>query len=301
MKQLLNIKEVPVLRNLGRSEELARYYNDVKNYKILSREEELNLFKIIRGDNPILAKSARDKLIQCNQRFVIGVAKKYTNGEDLLDLIEEGNIGLMACIDTFNPDKGNKFITWAVWFIRRSIIFYRINSTLIKKSNVNRTYHAIAEASNKFLQTYERLPSDEELISIIDKEYGIKITNIDDIFNTSVTYIDSSMNDDEDNTTVGDGYSEFNRRCASSNIYEHTVENESNKHLALALINKLKKREKIVISMLYGIGYEREYSIQEISNKLNLSTERVRQISVGALVRLKYRASKIRAEIKPSF
>jgi RNA polymerase primary sigma factor len=154
---------------------------------------------------------------------------------------------------------------------------------------VNRTYHAIAEASNKFLQDFERFPTDAELTDIIERDYGIKIANMEDVFKTSVTYIDSSINDDEDNSNVSDGCLEFNKKCSSYNIYEEEVENDYSKSLALSLINKLSKRERKVITMLYGIGYEREYSFQEISWEINLSAERVRQISIGALERLKYR------------
>lgn len=268
-----------------RTETLMRYYDDIKKYKVLSQDEEIDLFRIIRSGKKIESQKAKETLINCNQRFIVSVAKNYGTNSNLLDLINEGNIGLIEAIDSYDTSKNIRFLSYAIWYIRRAINQYCINTSIVRKNNISKTYHAISSATNKFLQKEERLPTSAELLTILQNEYNINIKEVNDINETHIINIDDDYQSDDD--SYNPSIAEFNLYSASKNDVENTIDNEFNKKLLSNLLNILSPRDKQIIEMSFGIGYERPYEIQEIAKEIGLTNERVRQIKLVSLEKLK--------------
>ena len=160
---------------VNRTDTINTYLREIQKYPILTPNEEVELFvKMKEGD-----KEARNKLILCNQRFVFKIAKMYVSGDALLDVVDEGNIGLMKALDEsdFDVTKGTRFLTLAVWYIRREIVHYLINDVnLVKKSNSSKTSFHLNNVKSKFYCANGRFPSDEEIIEIFDKDYDIFVS-----------------------------------------------------------------------------------------------------------------------------
>ena len=175
-----------------RTETLIRYYDDIRKYGLLSQEDEIKLFQLLKNGSSSDKQKARETIINSNQRFVVAIAKKFGTNDNILDLISEGNIGLMEAVDRFDYTKGVRFSTFAVWYIRRAVNTYNINhGALVTKSNISKTYHVISQATNKFIQRELRQPTLEELRDIIVNEYNIDIKDVIDVLETSVVSIDN--------------------------------------------------------------------------------------------------------------
>lgn len=271
----------------ARTETLTRYYEDIRKYNVLSSEEEAEYFLMLKNGSDAEKNFARKQLVNSNQRFVVAIAKKFGTNDNVLDLISEGNIGLMEAIDKFDVTRGIKFATYAVWYIRRAINLYNINyGDVVTKSNISKTYHVISQATNKFLQREFRQPTLEELKEILLTEYDVDIKEVEDILDTHYISIDESDQKDDDNANVGDMLL-FNSTSASRNLYERESDYEFNKKLITNMLQKLTPREQEIIKMVFGIGYDREYELQEIGAKLGLTTERVRQLKFSVIDKLK--------------
>lgn len=284
---VVNLKS-PNTDYFERTETLVRYYEDIRKYDVMSLDEEVEMFELLKNGNKFEQKIARENIINCNQRFVVAVAKRYATNENVLDLINEGNIGLMEAMKEFDYTKGYKFTTWAVWYIRRAINQYCINyGNLIKKNNISKTYHVISQATNKFIQQEFRKPTLEELASILKDEYDVEIKSLDDIIDTKISSIDEGFNSDNDDDANIADMSLYNSFSASANDYEKISNGDFNKRLIVNLLRKLPEREKTIIKMTFGIGYDREYELQEIAKVLNLTTERVRQLKNNVIEKLK--------------
>lgn len=289
MRSIVNVKTTQNAI-FTRNETLVKYYEEVRKFNILSKDEENELFYIIRHGNPIEANKAKDKLINCNQRFVIAIAKRFASNNNILDLINEGNIGLMESIDTFDESKGFSFISWAVWYIRRAINLYSINNgSLIRKSNISKTYHIMSSATNKFLQMNCRQPTHDELLEMVQNDYGVTIKDACDMTETKVSSIDESFNLEDDDIQIPEVYV-FNTLTASNNSYEENIECDYKNTMITSMLNQLPKREQLIIKMNFGIGYDKEYKVAEIADVLRLTTERVRQLRAIALNKLKEKA-----------
>lgn len=284
---VVNLK-TPNSDYLERTETLVRYYEDIRKYEVLTNEEEIELFNLIKHGNKFEKQVAKEKLINCNQRFVVAVAKRFGTNDNILDLINEGNIGLMEALDKFKLEKGVRFTTWAVWFIRRAINLYCINyGNVVRKTNLSQTYHVVSQATNKFIQSEYRQPTLEELAEILKEDFDVEINNLGDILETKITSIDEGFNsNDDDGSNIGE-MSLFNEYSASVNDYEKISADDFNKKLISNMLLKLPEREREIVKMYFGIGYDREYELQEIAKKRGLTTERVRQIKNDVLDILK--------------
>ena len=271
----------------SRTETLTRYYEDIRKYDVMSEEKEVEMFNLFKNGNKQEQEYARNFIINANQRFVVAMAKRFATNENILDLISEGNIGLIEAMKDFDITKGNKFITFAVWYVRRAINNYCINyGNLVKKTNLSKTYHVIAQATNKFIQTEYRQPTLEELLEIVNKEHKADIKSIEDIIDTKISSIDEGFNSEDDDAAFGE-MSLYNSYSSSFNEYEKISNDDFNNKLISSMLGKLPEREKTIIKMVFGIGYYREYELQEIAEELGLTTERVRQIKNSVLKEIK--------------
>lgn len=259
------------------SEALERYLQDISKEEMVSTDEEVELAKRIRqGD-----KDALERLVKANLRFVVSVAKQYQGqGLELTDLINEGNVGLINAAMKFDETRGFKFISYAVWWVRQSILQALADKSRLVRlplnqigyvSKVNHFYH-------DFMQKNNRAPSLDEVADAL----GMEKSKVNAALLTSGKHI--SMNapliDDEDSCLL-DLLTNDDKGNADSSLISDSLKEEV--HHALDL---LPERESQVIRMYFGINTP-ELSLEEIGGKLNLSRERVRQIKEKALTLLR--------------
>ena len=259
------------------SDSLDKYLQDIGHEELLTLDEEVELAQRIReGDSKAL-----EKLTRANLRFVVSVAKQYQNqGLSLPDLINEGNIGLIKAARKFDETRGFKFISYAVWWIRQSILQAiaeqgrPVRLPLNQVSSVNK----INKALNKFEQENERRPSVEEIASSTDLpqekiEEAIKA-------NTKQVSMDAPFKDGEESSLADVLYSE-DSPSTDAELLKQSLREE----MAMAL-SVLNERERNVITAFYGLG-QAEMTMDEIGKKFGLTRERVRQIRERALRRLR--------------
>lgn len=293
----------------GNNEALASYLNDIRKYQVPTVDEEVELFNRIKnGDN-----SARDEIIQRNQRFVYAIAKIYARNEDeVLDYVSEGNIGLMEAIDSFDVERGFKFISYAVLYMRREMNYYmhNTNKTIRRSSNL-RFSKKVDVIKDKFYNENGYMPTDEDIVEILNNAYGANIKDVSDISDITVSSINSYM-DDEGYTLEDDD--EYNQKTKCELLYEGDVETNYNGSLVERILDgyknslieercnydyDLRKSQEIannsinILKMFFGIGYERIYSIEEISSKFHTDPQVVNDIKNNAL---EYIRNKVKLE-----
>lgn len=256
------------------------YLQEVTKYSMVSVEEEVQLsLRIRQGDHVALKK-----LIEANLRFVISVAKQYQNqGLSLADLINEGNVGLIKAAGKFDETKGFKFISYAVWWIRQSIIQAIYNHTRTVRLPINRISNIkkIARASACLSQIKEREPTDSEIAEYLDiQEHFVRENKGLSHFTMS---LDTPMNSDHDN--------DFSLKdiigTDALNSPDTAMLAESVKTDILRAMGKLKKRESDIIALYFGFAEEEAYNLHEIAEMMNLTRERVRQIKSSALLKIR--------------
>jgi len=266
---------------IDKEDSAAKFIKDIKKYDVLTDREERDLIvKAQNGDD-----SAREKLILCNQKFVLKVAKQYSNSNNLNDLIQEGNMGLMTAIDTFDISMDNKFLSYAVWYIRRSIVSFITNDdVLLTKSNNTKLMYKVNKIKKEFIDKNNRQPEYFEIKEILKEKYGIDVKEDCDLFDMSFNSIDSTFDMDDDKAFENSAI--FNSYTSTENEIIDEMDVESNKEYIKSLLGCLKEKERVVLSMAYGIGYYKEFTNYEIGQELGYSSERVRQIKNEAIAKL---------------
>lgn len=257
---------------------LEKYLTDIGRLELLTPEEEAELAgKIKQGDDLAL-----EKLAKANLRFVVSVAKQYQNqGLTLNDLINEGNLGLIKAARRFDETKGFKFISYAVWWIRQSILQAIVdNSRMVRLPNSKASgYNKINDAYRSFVQEFERDPTVEELAELL----GLSEREVQDVLNGTNRHvsIDAPVMEGED-ITMSDTISDESNNPEKDLILE-SLEHEVNHTLKL-----LSERESAVIKAFYGLGtFAQPMDMEEIAGMLDLSKERTRQIRDKAISKLK--------------
>ncbi len=259
------------------SESLDKYLTEIGRYELLTPDEESDLaMKASRGD-----KEAKEKLVCSNLRFVVSVAKKYQHqGVPLCDLIDEGNIGLMTAADKFDATKGFKFISYAVWWIRQSIMLAIQEHGKTVRLPLNKTgqLNKINKAINQFEHENQRRPTTDELAKLLDEDED----KIKDVLNaqTSVSSIDAPITDD-DSSTLGDVLANENSPQADKGLVLDSLRAD-----IAQFLKNLTPKQRAIIRMSFGLDGE-EKSLDEIGEEFNLSRERVRQIKELSIRKLK--------------
>lgn len=261
---------------------ISVYLKEINKYKVLTAAEEADLIKKMRNGDI----DARNRLIAANQRFIYAVAKRYGNDDNVLDLVNEGNIGLMQALDTFDASKGNRFLSYAIWYIRREINAYLNNDNLlIRKTNNTKTIYKLSKIKEKFYAENNRYPDVDEIAAILEAEYGLKIKDKTDLLDISTTSINTCFDDEDARAFENTPY--FTEKTAVDNDYLPVMDNDFNSAVSGALISSLTEREQTVIKMAFGIGYNKEYTNAEIAEELGMSSERARQLKNGAIEKMK--------------
>ena len=259
------------------SEALEKYLSEIGKEELLSSDEEVELAQRIRkGD-----QQALERLTKSNLRFVVSVAKQYQNqGLALPDLINEGNMGLIKAAEKFDETRGFKFISYAVWWIRQSILQARAEQSRIVRLPLNQvgSMNKINKMLSKFEQENERRPSIDEISEQIDLPED-KIDAAMQISGRHVS-VDAPFVDGEDNSLL-DVLVNYDAPMADRELVKESLQAEITN--ALQMLNE---RERNIIRAFYGIG-EPELTLEEIGHKYGLTRERVRQIKEKAIRRLR--------------
>jgi RNA polymerase primary sigma factor len=230
----------------------------------------------------ILVSEAKNELITRNLRLVVNVAKNYIGrGLSFLDLIQEGNIGLMKAIDKFDYKKGFKFSTYATWWIRQGTTRALIDHTKTIRIPVHMMefYNKVSKASRELISQSGREPSKEE----IAERLGVPIKKVEDIFRAVQDPIALQTPIGDDGTTIEDFISDKN----SPTPYSDTEKNNVTKNI-LKVLNTLTPKEAEIIRMRFGIGFDKDHTLEEVGRQFSITRERVRQIEAKALRKLKH-------------
>ncbi len=260
------------------SASLDKYLQEIGHEELLSVDEEVELAqKIRKGD-----RKALDKLTKANLRFVVSVAKQYQNqGLSLPDLINEGNVGLIKAAEKFDETRGFKFISYAVWWIRQSILQAIAEQSRIVRLPLNQvgSVNKINRELNKFEQEYERRPSMNEIADRIDLPEE-KIADAMKV-NTHHVSVDAPFSESEDGSLLD--------VLPSTDIpsADNELEKESLREEIVRALDLLNEKERTIVTAFFGIG-KQEMTLEEIGVKYGLTRERVRQIKEKAIRRLRH-------------
>jgi RNA polymerase primary sigma factor len=275
MRQLKITNKITARESLS----LDKYLTDIGKIPMLNADEEADLAQRIRAGD----KEALEKLTKSNLRFVVSVAKQYQNqGLSLSDLINEGNVGLMKAAKRFDETKGFKFISYAVWWIRQSILQAIVEYSRIVRLPLNKvgSYNKVNEAYVTFVQKFEREPSHEELGEILDvapKEIANMLKG-----NGRHLSVDAPLSGDDGDSTMLDLISSDQNDSPDENLMEESLIEEVAQGLSI-----LSVREVEVLSSYYGLNGMKSMTLEEIGELYGLTRERVRQIKERAIRRLR--------------
>lgn len=275
------MKEITTNKNIltENSDVLKDFFKDISKYPIYTGEEQIELARKMKAGDI----KAREKLITSNLRFVITCAKQYIGqGVSLLDLIQSGMLGLIQSLDKYDPDKGYKVLSFAVWYIRREILksIYNSGRTIRYPISYICKISKVKKAYEDFVNKYNRDPTEEEIIklaNITQKQYNSVILN-----KSYCSSLDTPLSQDEgmilsdiipDNSNI-----EFN-----DTFFKEAISKS---------LNCLNPREYKVITEFYGLNGEYERPIKEIAKEMNLGDERIRQIRKGAIKKLEKKCGK---------
>ena len=276
-----SMRQLKISNKITTRESLAldKYLNDISKIPMLTADEEAQLAERIRkGD-----EEALNKLTRANLRFVVSVAKQYQNqGLSLSDLINEGNVGLMKAARRFDETKGFKFISYAVWWIRQSILQAIVEYSRIVRLPINKlgSYNRVNQVFTSFVQKFEREPSEEELaelLNITPKE----VANLMKGQNRHIS-VDAPLSGEEGDATILDTMRSGEDSLPDNQLMEDSLKEEVQQGLSI-----LSPREVEVLSAYYGLNGYKALTLEEIGECYGLTRERVRQIKERAIRRLR--------------
>lgn len=275
MRQLKTTKSI----TNRESQSLEKYLQEIGRVDLITPEEEVKLaIKIKQGD-----QAALEKLTKANLRFVVSVSKQYQNqGLTLPDLINEGNLGLIKAAQRFDETRGFKFISYAVWWIRQSILQALAEQSRIVRLPLNKVglTNRISKAYSQLEQEFEREPTPEELANLLDME----VEDIASALSSSVRHVsmDQPLSDGEDSTLIDVMINQNAEKTDDELAFKASLKTEIDRSLST-----LTERQKDVIRFFFGIGVDHALSLEDIGEHFNLTRERVRQIKDKAITKLR--------------
>jgi RNA polymerase primary sigma factor len=255
------------------------YLREIGKIPLLNAQEELALAqKVVAGD-----KRAKDQMAEANMRLVVSIAKRYVGrGLDLLDLIQEGNTGLLRAVEKFDPDKGFKFSTYATWWIRQAI-----TRAIADQARTIRIPVHMVETINKLLRTQRRLtqelnrePSNEE----IAKEMEIDVEKVEHIMKIKqdISSLDASVRDDEEDSVLADFIEDEDTISP-----EESATNQLLKEHVKDMLGALTEREQKILKLRFGLEDGKSHTLEEVGQEFSVTRERIRQIEAKALAKLR--------------
>jgi RNA polymerase primary sigma factor len=255
------------------------YLREIGKIPLLSAEEELELaYRVKDGE-----KRAKDKMAEANMRLVVSIAKRYVGrGLDLLDLIQEGNTGLLRAVEKFDPDKGFKFSTYATWWIRQAI-----TRAIADQARTIRIPVHMVETINKLLRTQRRLtqelnrePTNEEIAEAMEIEVD-KVEHIMKI-KQDISSLDASIRDDEEDSVLSDFIEDEDTVSP-----EESATNQLLKEQVKDILAALTEREQKILKLRFGLEDGKQHTLEEVGQEFSVTRERIRQIEAKALAKLR--------------
>jgi RNA polymerase primary sigma factor len=259
---------------------LDKYFREIDKLGLLSADEEVQLSELIqKGD-----RKALDRLTKANLRFVVSIAKKYQGqGLSLPDLINEGNLGLMVAARKYDATRGFKFISYAIWHIRQHILVALAEHSRLVKLPLNKVTLStrIYKSFCRLEQVLERTPSTDEIAEAAD----VKTNDVEKCLFLKAPHVslDTPLNDDEETSTLLDIIANPDKDKTEVDLYH----NQSLKTELKRLFRELSARQQEVLCWFFGIGIDHPMSLDDIAEKMYLTTERVRQIKDTAIEKLR--------------
>ena len=255
------------------------YLREIGKIPLLNPEEELALAQKVKAGD----KKAKDKMAEANMRLVVSIAKRYSGrGLDFLDLIQEGNTGLLRAVEKFDPDKGFKFSTYATWWIRQAI-----TRAIADQARTIRIPVHMVETINKLLRTQRRMtqelnrePTIEELAAEMEMEpekieYVMKIKQ-------DITSLDANVRDDDDDSVLGDFIEDEEAQSP-----EEAATTQLLKEQVKDMLSVLTEREQKILKMRFGLEDGKSHTLEEVGQEFSVTRERIRQIEAKALSKLR--------------
>jgi RNA polymerase primary sigma factor len=255
------------------------YLREIGKIPLLNAEEELALaHRVVAGE-----RDAKDKMAEANMRLVVSIAKRYVGrGLDLLDLIQEGNTGLLRAVEKFDPDKGFKFSTYATWWIRQAI-----TRAIADQARTIRIPVHMVETINKLLRTQRRLtqelnrePTNEEIAAAMEIEVD-KVEHIMKI-KQDISSLDASIRDDEEDSVLADFIEDEDTVSP-----EESATNQLLKEQVKDMLAALTEREQKIIKLRFGLEDGKSHTLEEVGQEFSVTRERIRQIEAKALAKLR--------------
>jgi len=255
------------------------YLREIGKIPLLTREEELDLAqRVVRGD-----REAKDKMAEANMRLVVSIAKRYVNrGLDLLDLIQEGNTGLLKAVDKFDPDRGFKFSTYATWWITQAI-----TRAIADQARTIRIPVHMFETINKLLRTQRRLtqelnrePTNQEIADAMEIDLS-KVEHIMKI-KQDITSLDASIRDEDEDSVLSDFIEDEDTISP-----EESATGQLLKEQVKDMLASLTDREQKIIKLRFGLEDGKSHTLEEVGQEFSVTRERIRQIEAKALSKLR--------------
>jgi RNA polymerase primary sigma factor len=277
-EEIAPIKDTRYLEDVA-DDSVRLYLREIGKIPLLTAAEELALAqKVVAGD-----KKAKDKMAEANMRLVVSIAKRYVGrGLDLLDLIQEGNTGLLRAVEKFDPDKGFKFSTYATWWIRQAI-----TRAIADQARTIRIPVHMVETINKLLRTQRRLtqdlnrePTNEEIADAMELDVE-KVEHIMKI-KQDISSLDASVRDDEEDSVLGDFIEDEDTVTP-----EESATGQLLKEQVKDLLGSLSEREQKILRLRFGLEDGKNHTLEEVGQEFSVTRERIRQIEAKALAKLK--------------
>jgi RNA polymerase primary sigma factor len=275
---IIAVKDTRYLEDVA-DDSVRLYLREIGKIPLLTSAEELALAqKVVAGD-----KRAKDKMAEANMRLVVSIAKRYVGrGLDLLDLIQEGNTGLLRAVEKFDPDKGFKFSTYATWWIRQAI-----TRAIADQARTIRIPVHMVETINKLLRTQRRLTQDlnrEPTNEEIAAEMELDVEKVEHIMKIKqdISSLDASVRDDEEDSVLGDFIEDEDTATP-----EESATGQLLKEHVKDLLGSLSEREQKILRLRFGLEDGKNHTLEEVGQEFSVTRERIRQIEAKALAKLK--------------
>jgi RNA polymerase primary sigma factor len=255
------------------------YLREIGKIPLLTAQEELALAQKVKSGS----KKAKDQMAEANMRLVVSIAKRYVGrGLDLLDLIQEGNTGLLRAVEKFDPDRGFKFSTYATWWIRQAI-----TRAIADQARTIRIPVHMVETINKLLRTQRRLtqelnrePTNEEIAAAMEMDVD-KVEHIMKI-KQDISSLDASVRDDEEDSVLGDFIEDEDAKTPTESASEQLL-----KEQVKQILGTLTEREQKILKLRFGLEDGKSHTLEEVGQEFSVTRERIRQIEAKALAKLR--------------